>query len=216
ALALIVTYFAAYALLRKGLRGRGLIVAFLTVPMFFGGGLFPTWLFYSKIHLRNTFFVYILPFAFNFFNMVIIRTYLLNIPDSLRESARVDGASEIRILFQIMFPLSMPIIATVLLWNAVFHWNDWTSTLYFVDIGYRELFTLQYNLEQVLKESQRIQELIKAAMASGRPLGDISDQMTPEAIVSAQIVVSTLPVILVYPFLQKYFIQGVMIGSVKE
>ncbi|GHV03105.1 sugar ABC transporter permease [Clostridia bacterium] len=212
--ALLVTYFASYAFLRKGLRGRGVILAYLTVPMFFGGGLIPTYVLYSRIHITNNFLVYVLPVGFNFFNMAVIRTYLANVPDSLRESARIDGASEILILFKIMLPLSLPIVATILLWNAVFHWNDWTTTLYYIRDP--DLYTLQYNLQQVLKESERIQQLIDAAIASGRNIGDITQNMTGEAVMSAQIIVSTLPIILVYPFVQKYFIQGVMIGSVKE
>jgi len=212
--ALIVTYFAAYAFLRKGLRGRGIIMAYLTVPMFFSGGLIPTYVLYSRIRITNSFLVYVLPTAFNFFNMAVIRTYLKLIPDSLRESARMDGASEIRILAQIMLPLSMPIVATILLWNAVFHWNDWTTTLYY--IRNPKLYTLQYNLMQVLKESERIQDMINAALSSGRPIGDISQFMTNQAVQNAQIVIATLPIIILYPFVQKYFIQGVMIGSVKE
>jgi len=215
-LQLIITYFAAYAFLRKGLRGRKIILLFLIIPMFFNAGLLPTFIFYSDIGLRNNFLVYILPFGFNFFNMAIIRTYLMGIPISLRESARIDGASEFKILFKIMFPLSMPIIATILLWNAVFHWNDWTTTLYFIGAGRRDLFTLQYNLQMVINQADRIGELINAAIAAGRPIGDISHLIPGESIIAAQLIVTTLPIILVYPFLQKYFIQGVMIGSVKE
>ena len=143
ALALIVTYFAAYALLRKNLRFRKFIVAFLTVPMFFGGGLIATYVTYANLHILNTFWVYILPCAFNFFNMVVVRTYLQTIPDSLCESARIDGGTELQIVWRIMLPLSMPIVATIILWNAVFYWNDWTTTLYYITNP--NLYTLQYN-----------------------------------------------------------------------
>ena len=214
ALALIVTYFAAYALLRKNLRFRKFIVAFLTVPMFFGGGLIATYVTYANLHILNTFWVYILPCAFNFFNMVVVRTYLQTIPDSLWESARIDGGTELQIVWRIMLPLSMPIVATIILWNAVFYWNDWTTTLYYITNP--NLYTLQYNLEQILKESERSASLIQQAQQSGRPFGSITSDMTPEAIQAAQIIISTLPIIVVYPFLQKYFVQGVTLGSVKE
>lgn len=214
AIALVVTYLAAYALLRKNLRFRKFIVGFLTVPMFFGGGLIATYVIYARLHILNTFWVYILPCAFSFYNMVVIRTYLQTIPESLCESARIDGGTELQIVWRIMLPLSMPIVATIILWNAVFYWNDWTTTLYYITDP--KLYTLQYNLEQILKESERASSLIQQAQQSGRPFGDINSDMTPEAIQAAQIIVSTLPIILVYPFLQKYFVQGVTLGSVKE
>jgi putative aldouronate transport system permease protein len=213
-LSLAVTYMAAYGLLRKRMHFRGIIVAFLSIPMFIGGGLVATYIIYAKIKVYDTFLVYILPTAFSFYNMVIIRTYLMTIPDSLRESARIDGAGEMRVLLQIMLPLSMPVVATILLWNAVGHWNDWTTTLYYVND--KRLYTMQYNLQQALKETQRVQEMIAQAIASGRPLGDINTDITGESIQAAQIIVSTLPILVVYPFLQRYFIQGVMIGGVKE
>ncbi len=214
-IALIVTYFAAYALLRKGLRFRGIIVAYLTVPMFFGGGLIANWVWFERLGLLNNFLLYVLPCAFSFYNMAVVRTYLQTIPESLAESARLDGANELKILWSIMMPLSKPIIAVILLWNAVFYWNDWTTTLYYFTDPY--LYTLQYNLQQILKEAERFQSLMQNAQQSGSIFNsDLSDSLTPEAIQSAQIIVSTLPIVLVYPFVQKYFVSGVMIGSVKE
>lgn len=214
-LALLVTYFAAYALLRKGLRFRGVIVAYLTLPMFFGGGLLANIVWFRTIQVYNTFWVYILPCAFSFYNMVVVRTYLQTIPESLAESARLDGANEMQILFTIMMPLSKPIIAVVLLWNAVFYWNDWTTTLYYVGKN-PDLYTLQYNLQQILTETDRFESLISNAQQSGRPFGDLSNGLTTEAVQSAQIIISTLPIVILYPFVQRYFVQGVMIGSVKE
>lgn len=214
ALALLVTFFAAYAMIRKGLHFRKAIVAYLTIPMFFGGGLIANYYIYAKIGVLNTFWVYILPNAFSFYNMVVIRTYLQTIPESLRESARLDGATELTVLWKIMMPLSKPIIATILLWNAVFYWNDWTTTLYYVTDP--NLYTMQYNLQQVLKETERFNSLIQNAQQSGRPFGDLTSSLTSEAVQSAQIIVSTLPIVIVYPFVQKYFVQGVMLGSVKE
>ena len=214
AIALAVTYLAAYGLLKRDLWCRKFFLGFLTVPMFISGGVVANYIIYAKLGVFNTFWVYILPAAFSFFYMVVIRTYLQSIPESLREAARVDGANEFVVMFKIMLPLSMPIIATILLWNAVGYWNDWTTTLYYVRSP--RLYTLQYVLQLALKETERIQEMIANAIASGKPLGNISYEITGESIQSAQIIVSTLPIVLIYPFLQKYFIKGVMIGSVKE
>ena len=211
---LLITYCAAYALLKKQLWGRGIIVAILTVPMFISGGVVANYIVYAKLNLYDTFAVYIFPTSFSFFNMVIIRTFLGTIPESLKESARLDGANEFQVLYKIVIPLSMPIIATILLWNVVGHWNDWTTTLY--NINSPQLYTLQYNLQIALKETSKVQQMIADAIASGRPLGDIDYNITGESIQSAQIIFSTLPIVMVYPFLQKYFIKGVMIGGVKE
>ena len=113
-----------------------------------------------KLHLINTFWVYILPCAFNFFNMVVVRTYLQTIPDSLCESARIDGGTELQIVWRIMLPLSMPIVATIILWNAVFYWNDWTTTLYYITNP--NLYTLQYN------RSARPASFSRRSRAAGR------------------------------------------------
>ncbi|WP_168120376.1 carbohydrate ABC transporter permease [Paenibacillus sp. HB172176] len=212
--ALIVQFSAGYALTKRRLVGRNAILLFFIVPMFLNGGLIPTYLLYSKLHLLNNFLVYILPSAFSFFNVIIIRTYLYTIPASLEESAKIDGASELSILWRIILPLSRPILATIALWTAVTHWNDWTSTLYFVTSG--DLQTLQFKLMQMIKESQMIAQLIQEAQQRGETNLNHIVHVTPEAIRAAQVVITTIPIILVYPFLQKHFIKGVMIGSVKE
>ncbi len=216
AFSLFVTYMAAYALLRKGLRFKKIIVLFFSIPMFVSGGVISEYIVYGKnmLGIYNTFWVYIFPHTFSFYNMVVIRTYLQGIPDSLLESARLDGAGELTILRCIMLPLSMPIVATILLWSAVSHWNDWTTTLYFVENS--SLFTLQYNLQLAVKQTETVQSMIADAIESGRPLGDIDTDITAESIQAAQLIVTTVPIICVYPFLQKYFMSGVMVGSVKE
>lgn len=212
--ALFVTYTSGYAMLRKGLPGRGIIVVFLTVPMFFGGGVIANIVIYRMINVYNTFWVYILPSAFSFYNMVVVRTYLMTIPESLAESARLDGANEMQILAKIMLPLSMPIVAVILLWNAVFYWNDWSTTLYYVNRS--DLYTMQFNLQMMFKKAENVESMIQNASSSGKVFGSLDSTMTSTALQSAQILISTLPIVIVYPFVQKYFVQGVMIGSVKE
>ena len=212
--ALFVNYSAAYALLQKTLWAKKIFLAILTIPMFISGGLISNLLIYAKLKVYNTFFVYILPQAFSFFNMVVIRTYLSGISDSYREAARIDGASEITVMLKIYLPLSMPIVSTILLWTAVSYWNDWTTSLYYIRNS--SLYTMQYVLQQSLKETNRIQTLIANAIANGLPIGNVDSSVSGDSIQSAQIIVTTLPILLVYPFLQKYFIKGVMIGGIKE
>lgn len=147
------------------------------------------------------------------YNMIIIRTYLSSISDSLREAAKLDGANDFGIAFKIVLPLAKPVLATVALWLAVGIWSSWTTTLYFVTK--KELFTLQYILMQVLKEAERIQAVINEAALRGEIL-NIKPTVTTESVRSAQIIITTLPIVIVYPFLQKYFIKGVMLGGVKD
>lgn len=215
ALALFVQYACAYAFMIRDLKGKTTILIFLIIPMYFSGGLIPQYLLYSQMHMLNNFLVYILPISFSLYNMVIIRSYLYSIPDSLAESARIDGANEFTIMMRIYVPLSMPIIAVLALWTAVGHWNDWTTTLYFVTD--RDLYTLQYILMQILREGERVAKLMEEAIRMGIADGMSQQQaVTPAAIRSANIIITTIPIVIVYPFLQKYFVKGITLGAVKE
>lgn len=170
-LSLFVHYMAAYALLRKGLRFKKAIIIFFSIPMFVSGGLISEYIFYPKLGVYNTFWVYIFPSMFSFYNMVVIRTYLQGIPDTLLESARLDGAGEVVILFKIMLPLSMPDRGddpAVVRGVALERLDD---TLYFVENS--RLYTLQFNLQQAIKQAETTQNMIQQAIESGRPLGDI-------------------------------------------
>ncbi|HEY5585774.1 MAG TPA: carbohydrate ABC transporter permease [Ruminiclostridium sp.] len=213
--ALVIQFTSAYAFTIKGLRGKTAILMFLMIPMYFGGGLIPVYLLYSKMHMLNNFLVYVLPVSFSLYNMVIIRSYLYSIPDSLGESARIDGANDFTIMWKIYVPLSMPILAVMSLWTAVSNWNDWTTTLYFITD--HKLYTLQFILMQILKEGERIAKLVEEALIAGRAL-DMGGQpsITPQAIRYAEIILTTLPIVIVYPFLQKYFVNGITLGAVKE
>ncbi len=218
--AVFLQYTMAYVLLKKGLPFRSIIVWFLTIPMFIGGGLISEYVIYGELGLRNTFFVYIFPTAFSFYNMVIIRTYLQGIPESLMESARLDGAGEFTILLKIMLPLSLPIIATVMLWCAVSHWNNWTDTLYFISDSKKNhwLRTLQFQLHLLEEEYEAFRKNYEAALERGDPsvMGNIEVDATGGAMHATQLLITTLPIVCVYPFAQKYFITGIMLGGVKE
>lgn len=213
-LALIINFSAAYVFTKKELYGRTPLLFYFMLPMFFGGGLIPTYLLYSELGFLNNFVVYVVPGAFTFFHMIIIRTYMYSLPDSLVESAKIDGAKEHTIILRIILPLCMPIIATIGLWTAVMHWNDWTTTLTFVTNP--DLFTLQYKLMQLIRESEMIAQLIQEAIERGEDNAHSQFKVTPDSIRAAQVVLTTVPIIILYPFLQKYFIKGVLIGSVKE
>ncbi|BBH24258.1 sugar ABC transporter permease [Paenibacillus baekrokdamisoli] len=212
-LGLILITGAAYALTRKNLPGRNFLIIFLIIPTFISGGLIPLYFLYRYLHLMNNFLIYVLPMGFVFFYMIIIRTYIQSLPSGLEEAAIIDGANEIQILRKIIIPLSMPVMATVILWLAVTHWNDWTTSLYFVTK--KDLYTLQFVMYKVIKEAELVNEL---AVTQAR-MGGGSNQavtVTPESIKAATIIVATFPIVALYPFLQKYFIQGVMIGAIKE
>lgn len=211
-IALLVTIAAAYSLSKRDLPFRKFFIWVLIIPMYVGAGLIPTYMLYRDFSLINNYFIYIIPGAFSFYNMLIIRTFIEGLPASLEESAIIDGANEVKVLSKIILPLCMPVVATVSLWLAVGHWNDWMTTLLFVNKS--ELFPLQYILMQIVKESELIQKL----MVENAMMGNSTENIvaTPEAVKSATLIIATLPIIMLYPFLQKYFIKGVVLGAVKE
>lgn len=212
-LGLLTQFLAAYVLLNKNLYGHKFWLILIMIPRYISGGLIACYIYYANIGMLNNFWVYILPGMFSVYNMIIIRSYLSSIPSSLAESARVDGANDITIAFRIIMPLSKPVLATVALWLAVAHWNDWTTTLYYVTD--RNLYKLQYVLMQVMKETEKIQAIIKDAEMNGIML-NITPKVTTESIRSAQLILTTIPIVCVYPFVQKYFISGVTLGAVKS
>ena len=212
--ALVVQFMAAYVFTHKDLIGRGPLLMFLMIPLYFSGGLIPKYIFYSNTGMLNNYLLYVLPTCFSLYNMVIIRSYMNTLPESLTEAAKLDGATELGILWRIIVPLSKPIMATIALWQAVGLWSDWTTTLYF--FTKKDKFTLQYLLVQVLKETQKIQALINQALLEGQQTEMVAPEVTPESVQCAQIIITTVPIVLTYPFLQKYFIKGVTLGAVKD
>ena len=212
----LVQFMAGYALSRKNLWGMKIINLVYLIPMYISGGMMAHYILYSKIGLLDNFWVYVLPTLWNFYNVIIIRTYMqTNIPDAIIEAARIDGAQEWTLFSRIILPLSKPILATIVLWIAVHAWNEWTSTLYYIQNP--DLHTLQYKLMQTLKQTERMKALLMEAIKSGENPEAIARSMkvTGEAIQSAQVVIVTVPIIIVYPFIQKYFVGGITLGSVK-
>jgi len=206
----------AYTLSRKEFVLRFAFLKILVFSMYIYGGLVPFFLLMRFLGFLNTFSVYIIPGMVSAFNVIIFRSYIESaIPDSLIESARLDGASEFLILFKIICPLSLPVIATVLLWNSVGQWNSWFDAMLFNNTS-QHLSTLQYELQKILQQTIQVAAVgdtsrLAADMAAGR--GQVT---TPQATRAAMTVVATVPILLVYPFVQKYFIHGLTIGGVKE
>ena len=212
-LAITVQFSAAYSLSKKYFPGKGFFSVLFMIPTFITAGQMPTYILYSNMGLLNNFWVYILPGLFSFYNVVIIKTFIQStIPVSLEEAALIDGASEVVVFAKIIIPLCKPILATIALWVMVAHWNDWTTTLLYIRDS--KLYTLQYVMMEMVKESERTQKLIAAALETGQVIEN-TKAPTSDAMISAQVIATTIPIICVYPFLQKYFVKGVMVGSVK-
>jgi len=197
---------AAYPLSKKRLKGRTLFTFLLMFPMYFSAGLIPSFLLYRALHIYDTMWVLILPLAYSPYNMLIMKTFLQSsIPDSLEESAFLDGASNLQILGRIVIPLSKPIIATLSLFYAVGRWNAYSDNLYFTKRD--ELKMLQFRLYQLVTSAK---EAATAGLSEGAAVTS-----TPEVLQAAMIMFATIPIICIYPFVQKYFVKGVMVGAVK-
>ena len=208
-LAVVVTFAAAYALTRRDLLGRRAITRFLAVPGYISAGIIPIYILYRYLGLINNYFVYIIPFCFSFYNMVIFRSFIQEIPDALEEAAIVDGANEIQVMFKIIIPVALPVLATVALWVAVGQWNDWTTNLYYItDSKYN---TLQYLIMKIIKQGEQL----KADMIMSGGDDEALQRPTSEAVKAAMLIITTVPIICTYPFLQKYFVKGVTVGAVK-
>ena len=207
----ILTSMLAFALSRKEYVLRGFITVTMVLTMYVNAGLIPNYLLISKtLNLGKSFWVYIIPTMFSCFNMIVIRTYISGLPEALAESARIDGAGDLRIFWQIIFPLCMPVLATVALFVAVGSWNQWFDTQLY-NGSKKYLYTLQYLLKMKLATTN---QSANAANATADALRTTT-ATTPVTIRCAITVVSAAPILLVYPFLQRYFVTGMVLGGVK-
>lgn len=207
-LGMLVCTCAAYPLSKKRLKGKNVITFLLMVPMYFSAGLIPSYILMSKLHLVNNIWVMILPLIYSPYNMLVMKTYFQSsIPDSLEESAFLDGATNFQILGKIVLPLSKPIIATLSLFYAVGRWNAYSDNMYYISSPKKQL--IQYKLYLL------VQGAADSLNASLGDTGGASNVTTPEVIQAASIMFVTIPIIIIYPFLQKYFVKGAMVGAVK-
>ena len=201
------TAMVAYALSRRGLIGGKLYILIGTVTLFFAGGLIPSFLLMKDLHLLDNFLVYIIPFMFSFFDLIIFMTFFREIPEGLEEAARIDGANDWSIFLRIVLPVSMPVLATIALFHGVFQWNDYFTGMIY--INNTDLQPIQTYLYRVVAQSSSSQMIAAVQGSSG------TKTVTSQSIKLATMVVTTLPIVFVYPFLQKYFVKGMMIGSIK-
>ncbi len=211
-LGVLVGSMIAYVLSRRELLGRKAITAYFLVTMYISAGLIPTYFLIKDLGMLNSFAVYIVPGLVSVYNIIVIKSFMQSLPDSLTEAAMVDGAGHFRCYWQIVLPCSKPVLATVALWCAVGAWNQWFDTFLYAS-GADHLTTLQYEM----------MKLLSSAMQSGRDNSSIfgngqqmANTVTPTSIRAAVTIVASVPILVVYPFMQKYFVKGVTLGATKE
>ncbi len=205
---LFVTGLLAYIVSVKGFSGRRFMRVIFLVTMYFSGGLIPTYLLISKLGLTNSFNVYWLPTLINAYYMLLIASYVQGLPDSLIEAPRIDGCNELRIYYLIVIPVSLPVFAAIAVYIAVQHWNAWFDVMIYNPSGRWD--TIQVYLRRLLLEMDMVQNLQNEQLAQSR-----FKNLTPLTFRAATTIIVTFPILVTYPFLQKYFIGGITIGSVK-
>jgi len=201
---LLISSMMAYGLSRRDLDGRKVIMFGVVFTLLFNGGLIPTFLVVKELHLIDTYAALILPIAISGFNMIILKNFFQNIPEGLEESAKIDGCTDVGIFFRIVLPLSMPVLATIALFYAVTYWNTYFNAIFYLNKS--EMWPIQVLLRQIV------------VLASGIEYNSSLDSLVPppeQSMKMAVIVVATLPILLVYPFLQKHFAKGALLGSIK-
>ncbi|MNO17215.1 L-arabinose transport system permease protein AraQ [compost metagenome] len=205
AVCMFLTICAAYPLTKKHLMGRNFILTALVFTMYFSGGLIPSYLLVKNLGMMNTVWSLVLPGAMSVFNMIILKTFFTNLPESLEESAAIDGCSDLGILLKIVLPLSLPSIATLSLFYAVDRWNGFQDALFY--ITKKELYPMQLKLYQIISANQQLD--------SQQGEGSMGSYIVPESLKAASVMFTTIPILLIYPKLQKYFVDGVMTGAIK-
>lgn len=204
---MFLSILIAYPLSKKYFPHRGFWTMFVVFTMFFRGGLIPDYLLIKTLHLDNTIWALTLPRAINTFGLIILRNYFMTLPDSLEESARIDGANDLTILYKIYLPLAKPILMTVFLWGTVWLWNEWFHCLVFIRDGQK--YVLQAVLRKIIIDAApEYSEVGGAAIAQ--------DSVSVEVVKASAIIVSTIPIMVIYPFIQKHFVRGIVMGSIKE
>lgn len=207
ALVIILSLAAGYALSSKYMIGKKILMIYIMVPMYFSGGLIPLYLLVNGLGMNNTYFALILPGCVSIFYIIVFRNMINQLPKEMVESAEIDGASQSRTLFHVIIPLIMPTIAAFIVFSAVAHWNEWFGCMIY--IRKREMWTLQYQLRDILLNSKLANQETLEAMANQNTI------IHPENLKMAALMLTILPIIIVYPFVQKYFMSGVLVGAVK-
>ncbi|MDF2987340.1 MAG: ytcP3 [Eubacterium sp.] len=212
---LFFTSMLAYTISRKEYILRKSITIIFVLTMYFNAGLIPNYMLIKNLNMINTFSVYWVPNIISAFNLIVIRTYIKSIPESFIESAKIDGAREFRIFLQIILPLCIPTLATIALFVAVGSWNSWFDTFLY-NSGRQNLSTLQYELQKLLASAMNAGNTTQGGGANSAAQSGVGNVTTPQSIRAAITVVAAVPILVVYPFLQKYFVNGLALGGVKE
>lgn len=203
-LAVLFSLLLAYPLSRKKLKGRSGLMLMVVFTMYFSAGMIPSYLLVQKLGMINSVWALILPVLIDPFQLIIMKTYLENIPESLVEAGMLDGCSHYRILFSIVVPVAKPMIATIILFYAIARWNSFQDALYYInDVN---LYPLQLKLNELIASATIVLDI---------EMGSVNDMVIPEALKSASLIFATLPILIAYPWLQKYIVKGVMVGAVK-
>lgn len=201
----LMTCLFAYPLASRHFRLRNVLTVIVIITMFFEGGLIPTFMLYKQLGLLNKIYVYIIPSCISTWSLIILRNFFQQIPVEMEESATIDGANDLDILFRIIIPIALPSIATITLWYVVSYWNTFSTSIYYTTD--RNLRSLQVVLRGILMNEESI--------TAQSNLTESMRRMTPEALKSAWIMCVTVPILVIYPFLQKYFVKGVIVGALK-
>jgi putative aldouronate transport system permease protein len=202
----------AYGLSKKWLIGQKFFLTLMLITMYVSGGLIPTFLNIKNLGLYQNFFVYIIPALLSPYNAIVMMTYFKSIPEEIEESVRIDGGNDIVLFFRIIMPISKPVIATIALFNAVGQWNSWFDTMLY---GGRKLMTLQMMLVEILKDADEVRKLMSSGSTIAEALAKLGYKPNIESIKATSMMITAIPIVMVYPFLQKYFVKGIMIGSLK-
>lgn len=209
----IVILLSAYALSRRKLVGRRLIVVYILIPMYFGGGMIPSYLNMVQLGLYNTVWALVIPSFVSLGNMILVRTFMTSLPHELEEAAFIDGAGHWKVLWQVVAPLSKPVLAVVSIYSIVGIWNNWMSaTIYLTDYT---LHPVQMYLKRILVTQTNLSSVLESVLSEEQMEAAIVQAMGARQLQFAVIMVVTLPIIMVYPMFQKYFVKGVMVGSLK-
>jgi putative aldouronate transport system permease protein len=205
---IVFCLIGAFCLSKKDLFGKGLFMKLIVFTMYFSGGVIPVYMLMKWLHLTNNYLVYILPNLLNAFDIILIKTFIEQLPSSLIEAAEIDGANDMQVLSKVVAPLCLPILATIVLYNGVWQWSSWFDN-YLYTSSVKELTTLQYLMVKLLRESDAMRQM---AMQGG---GGRSVAMSPQSVKMTVAMIIIIPIFLTYPFLQKYFVKGIMLGAVK-
>lgn len=213
ALTVLASAFLGFMFTQDNMWHRKFWYRFIVITMYFNAGLIPLFITMKTLHLTNTFWVYVLPTIVQPFNIILVKTYIESIPKSLQEAAEIDGAGILTIFAKVVLPTCTPILATVAIFSAVNQWNSFQDTLIYITD--QKLYSLQYLLYQYINQASSLATMVKSSGGTGLNMAALATQQTPTSIRMTVSVIVVLPILFIYPMFQKYFVKGIMIGSVK-